>query len=111
MAWLCSDRQRVAALEVATTFRDRSRGLLGRDGLDGAILLRPASSVHTLRMRFPIDVAFCDRNLRVLDIVTMSPNRIGRPRLRARAVLEAEAGRLAAWGVKAGSQLAIEEEA
>jgi uncharacterized membrane protein (UPF0127 family) len=61
-------------------------------------------------MRFPIDVAFCDRNLRVLDIVTMSPNRIGRPRLRARAVLEAEAGRLAAWGVKAGSQLAIEEE-
>jgi uncharacterized membrane protein (UPF0127 family) len=110
MAWLCSDRRRVAAVEVATTLRERSRGLLGRDGLDGSILLKPASSVHTMRMRFPIDVAYCDRKLRVLDVVMMAPNRIGRPRLRARAVLEAEAGRMAAWGVKAGSQLAIEEE-
>ena len=35
-------------------------GLLGRDGIEGALLLRPARSVHTLGMRFAIDVAFCD---------------------------------------------------
>jgi uncharacterized membrane protein (UPF0127 family) len=86
----------------------RSRGLLGRDSIDGAILLRPARSVHTIRMRFAIDVAFCDRNLRVIDVITMVPNRLGRPRLTARAVVEGSAHALAAWGVIPGSQLGVE---
>ena len=42
------------------------RGLLGRDGIDGAMLLRPARSVHSVGMRFPIDVAFCDQDLVVV---------------------------------------------
>ena len=56
------------------------RGLLGRDGIEGALLLRPARSVHTFRMRFAIDVAFCDRDLRVLRVVThgAQPGRVGR---------------------------------
>src|SRR5437762_12292159 len=42
----------------------RMRGLLGRDGLGEGegLLLRPASSVHTFFMRFPIDVVFLDRH-------------------------------------------------
>ena len=54
------DGQVLASLAVADTWWLRTRGLLGRDGVDGALLLRPARSVHTLGMRFPIDVAFCD---------------------------------------------------
>jgi uncharacterized membrane protein (UPF0127 family) len=105
--WLSRDGERLAPLEVASTFADRSRGLLGRDGLDGALLLRPASSVHTLRMRFAIDVAFCDRDLVVLDLVTMRRNRVGRPRVQSRAVLEAEAGRFDQWGLRRGDRLQI----
>ncbi|MEU9856748.1 DUF192 domain-containing protein [Streptomyces sp. NPDC047974] len=94
-------------LEVAASYRARRRGLLGRDGIAGAMLLTPANSVHTLGMRFPIDVAYLDRRLRVLAVVTMRPGRLGLPRPRARHVLEAEAGAMAEWGVRAGTRLAV----
>ena len=58
-------------------------------------------------MRFPIDVAYCDESLVVLRIVTMPPNRLGRPCVRARAVVEAEAGVFASWGLRVGDQLEI----
>ncbi|MDI1454552.1 DUF192 domain-containing protein, partial [Streptomyces sp. ATE26] len=74
-------------LELATSYRARTRGLLGRDSLAGAMLLSPASSVHTFRMRFPIDVAYLDRRLTVLAVRTMPPGRLGLPRLRSRHVL------------------------
>lgn len=95
-------------LEIAASYRTRTRGLLGRDGLTGALLLTPATSVHTVRMRFPIDVAYLDRHLRVLAVRTMPPGRLGRPRLRARHVLEAEAGAMERWGVRRGVRVAIE---
>ncbi|WP_407560818.1 DUF192 domain-containing protein [Streptomyces sp. 184] len=94
-------------LEVASSFARRSRGLLGRDGLAGALLLTPAQGVHTLGMRFAIDVAYLDRRLTVLAVRTMPPGRLGRPRLRARHVLEAEAGAFARWGVRPGVRLGV----
>ena len=57
-------------------------------------------SVHTLGMRFPIDVAFCDRDMVVVDVTTMVPWRMGRPRRRARTVIEAEAGAFERWGLR-----------
>ncbi|MFB6522865.1 DUF192 domain-containing protein [Streptomyces sp. NPDC056401] len=94
-------------LEVAASYRARTRGLLGRDGIEGAMLLTPASSVHTFRMRFAIDVAHLDRRLTVVALTTMVPGRLGLPRLRARHVLEAEAGAMAAWGLRVGSRLGV----
>jgi uncharacterized membrane protein (UPF0127 family) len=85
----------------------RAKGLLGRDRIDGAILLYPASTIHTMRMRFPLDVAFCDHELRVLDVITMVPNRLSRPRLYVHAVVEAQAQAFLGWGVRAGGQLGI----
>ncbi len=107
MPWLVSDDRVLASLEVADTFRSRQKGLLGREGFEGAILLRPARAVHTLAMRFPIDVAHCDDELRVLRIVTMAPHRIGRPVRGARVVVEAEAGSFERWGVRPGDQLEV----
>jgi uncharacterized protein len=94
-------------LEVARSARSRRRGLLGRDGIEGALLLSPASSVHTLGMRFAIDVAYLDRELRVVAVRTMPPGRIGLPRLRARHVLEAEAGAMERWGIGRGAQVTV----
>jgi uncharacterized membrane protein (UPF0127 family) len=105
--WLVHDGKVLATLEVADTARLRMRGLLGRDGIDGALLLEPARSVHTIRMRFAIDVAYCDRELVVVRIVTMAPNRLGRPVLKAHAVIEAEAGAFDRWGVHEGDQLEV----
>ncbi|MEV5660992.1 DUF192 domain-containing protein [Streptomyces flaveolus] len=92
-------------LEIAASYRARTRGLLGRDAIDGALLLSPANSVHTFRMRFPIDVAYLDRRLTVIAVRTMPPGRLGLPRLRARHVLEAEAGAMAGWGLRAGARV------
>ncbi|AVZ75051.1 hypothetical protein SLUN_25560 [Streptomyces lunaelactis] len=95
-------------VEIAASYGARRRGLLGRDGIEGAILLTPCNSVHTFRMRFSIDVAYLNRGLRIVDVHTMKPGRFGRPRLRARHVLEAEAGAMAAWGLRPGVRLAID---
>jgi uncharacterized protein len=97
----------LASLEVAGTRRDRSRGLLGRDGIDGAILLRPCRSVHTVGMRFGLDVAYCDAQMRVLRVVHMPRWRVGMPVPRARCAIEAEAGTFARWNLRPGDQLEI----
>ncbi|MCL6666978.1 MULTISPECIES: DUF192 domain-containing protein [Streptomyces] len=94
-------------LEIAASYRARTRGLLGRDGVDGAILLSPANSVHTFRMRFPIDVAYLDRGLKVVAVRTMRPGRLGLPRPRSRHVLEAEAGAMAGWGLRVGERVEV----
>ncbi|MDX3803677.1 DUF192 domain-containing protein [Streptomyces sp. AK04-3B] len=67
-------------LEVAASYRARTRGLLGRDAVDGALLLTPASGIHTFRMRIPIDVAYLTADLTVLAVRTMRPGRLGLPR-------------------------------
>ncbi|MFF5020033.1 DUF192 domain-containing protein [Streptomyces sp. NPDC001165] len=97
-------------LEIATSYRARTKGLLGRDSVDGAMLLSPASGVHTFRMRMAIDVAYLDRRLRVIAVRTMKPGRMGLPRFRSRHVLEAEAGAMAGWGLTVGAVVDVEAE-
>jgi uncharacterized protein len=109
MAWLLREGEVLASLEVAHSWRERTRGLLGRDGIDGALLLSPAHAVHTLGMRFPIDVAFCDRELVVLRVVRMPRHRLGRPVWRSHTVVEAEAGAFERWALRPGDQLEVKE--
>ncbi|MGW2098598.1 DUF192 domain-containing protein [Streptomyces olivaceoviridis] len=94
-------------LEIATSYRARTKGLLGRDAVDGALLLSPASGVHTFGMRIPIDVAYLDRRLTVIAVRTMRPGRLGLPRPWARHVLEAEAGAMAGWGLRPGARVEV----
>jgi uncharacterized membrane protein (UPF0127 family) len=107
VAWLLREGEVLASLELAESWRARSRGLLGRDGIDGALLLPHSRSVHTIGMRFPIDVAFCDGQMRVVRLVTMPRHRVSRPVWRARAVVEAEAGAFARWNLCPGDQLEV----
>ena len=105
--WLLRDGEVLAAVEVAEGFRDRSRGLLGREGIDGALLLRPARSVHSLGMKFTLDVAFCDSDLTVVRTVCLRPGRITRPLLRSGCVLEAECGAFDRWRLRPGDKLEV----
>ncbi|WP_133912650.1 DUF192 domain-containing protein [Streptomyces sp. NBC_00582] len=102
------DRARIP-LEIAASYRARTRGLLGRDAVEGAMLLTPAGSVHTFGMRIPIDVAYLDRRLTVVAVRTMPPGRLGLPRLRSRHVLESAAGAMEGWGVRAGVRVEVVE--
>ncbi|MFE9974829.1 DUF192 domain-containing protein [Streptomyces hirsutus] len=94
-------------LEIAASYRARTKGLLGRTSLNGALLLSPANSIHTFRMRMPIDVAYLDRRLRVIAVRTMPPGRLGLPRVRARHVVESEAGAMAEWGLRSGMRVTV----
>ncbi|MDH3707935.1 MAG: DUF192 domain-containing protein [Acidimicrobiia bacterium] len=107
MSWLVSDGNVLASLEVADTHRSRRRGLLGRDGIDGALLLRPTRAVHTVGMRFDLDIAWCDGDMTVIRTATVPRHRVTRPVWRASAVIEAEAGSFERWGLCVGDRLDI----
>ena len=85
----------------------RARGLLGRRALPAGegLWLRPAASIHTLFMRFPIDVAFLDRDDVVVRIVEgLPPWRVAGAR-RARSALELGAGECERRGLRVGERL------
>lgn len=110
MPWLVTDDARVlASVEVADARSARRRGLLGRDGLDGAIALRPCRWVHTIGMRFPIDVAFVSETGEVVKTMQMHRRRVGVPVWRASVVIEAEAGAFSRWGLRVGDIVEIRE--
>ena len=102
----------VGAVRCAVRLRDRMRGLLGRDGLpSGALLLLdPCGSIHTLGMRFVIDVLFLDRDWRVVGVRKAVPP--GRACVwggwRARRTLEACSGWLDLEGLR-GARLRLSE--
>jgi uncharacterized membrane protein (UPF0127 family) len=88
----------------------RMRGLMGRHELpagDG-LLLKPAPSIHTAFMRFPIDVIFLDRDLQVVKLVeNLRPWRTASAR-HARSTLELASGEIAARGIESGDRLGLE---
>ena len=94
-------------LLVATRPLMRMRGLLGRTNLPAGegILLRPAGSVHTFFMRFPIDVVFLDRDEVVVGIEpSLQPWKTA-GRRGAKAVVELAAGECERRGVQVGDRL------
>lgn len=92
-------------LWTARTRRQRSRGLLGTDGIDGALWIPRCNWVHCLGMRHTIDVVYATRSGRVLAVTPLRPGRIGLPRLRAATVVEMAQGEAARLGIRPGSIL------
>lgn len=105
--WLVSEERVLASAEIAQQRRERRRGLLGRDRFEGALILQPCRWVHTVGMRFNLDVAYLDDEGRVVKAVHMQRNRVGIPAWQASTVLEAEAGAFARWGLRVGDIIEI----
>jgi uncharacterized protein len=106
-AALMRDGSVIAPAELASTRAERRRGLLGRAGIDGVLVVRPCRQVHTVGMRFPIDVAWCARDGRVVRTATLHSWRVSRPVLRSAFMLEAEAGAFGRWGLRAGDRVEV----
>jgi uncharacterized protein len=89
----------------------RMRGLLGRRAMPAGegLLLKPAPSIHTAFMHFPIDVVFLDANFRIVKLVdNLRPWRTASS-LGARAVLELTAGEISLRGLELKDRLALLE--
>ena len=107
--WLLRDGDVVCALEMTDSLGERARGLAGRAGCEGGLHLAGARLVHTVGVRFPVDVAFLSEDLVVRRLVRLSPWRMALPRRGVRSVLETQAGSLERWGVRVGDQLDIRQ--
>lgn len=96
-----------AVTVVDGTFR-RMRGLLGHRTLPigKGVVLRPAWSIHTGFMRFPIDVVFIDAELTVLRIEERLPPFRTASCRGAREVVELPAGECERRGLVAGDRIA-----
>ncbi len=93
---------------VADSTGRRLRGLLGKKDLPSGhgVLLRPAWSIHTAFMRFPIDVVFLDADQIVIKIVpNLSPFHTASCR-GAREVVELRAGECERRGLALGDRVA-----
>jgi len=105
---LCHGEILIAAVEVADSFSQRSRGLLGRNGLapGTALWLKPCGCIHTFGMRFPLDLLFLDRQGVVVRWVrAVAPGRMVFGGWRAHSVLEMEAGWLTSERIRPGDRL------
>ena len=96
---------------VADTSLSRMTGLLGKSSLAPAtgLLIVPSQAVHSLGMRFAIDVLFLDRHWSVIHVQpSMVPNRISGLHWRARSVLELPVGTIAQTCTSVGDVLSAE---
>jgi len=98
-------------VRTAGTLLSRLIGLLGTAAIaEGeGLWIVPCRGVHTLGMRYPIDVAFLDAGGGVVGILEgFPPNRVGPVFRDARGALELRAGSLAATGTALGDRLEFE---
>jgi len=97
---------------VADTSLSRMVGLLGKNGLDPGtgLLIIPSQAVHTVAMRFPIDVVFVDRRCRVVHVQpSLVPYRVSGLHWRARCVIELPVGTIGQTDTSVGDELLIED--
>jgi hypothetical protein len=100
------------ALAVADTHWTRFRGLLGLSGDDfrngSGLWIVPCHGVHTLGMKFPIDVVYLDGSMTVIHVQAgVRPWRFAPVRRRAASVLELPCHAAAETGTLVGDRIEI----
>jgi uncharacterized membrane protein (UPF0127 family) len=96
--------------QMAQTWKQRLVGLLAHKELrqGQGMWLSPCKSVHTIGMRFPIDVIFLDKNNRIKKLdQAVKPYRICLAKKGAYSVLEVPAGTISKTELKRGDKLVI----
>jgi uncharacterized protein len=97
--------------DIADTAAARNRGLLKRTSLESGegLWIVPCEGVHTIGMKFPIDVVFLSRKRKVLKIRREMKKWRMAICLRGHSVLELPAGMCDAAQTKVGDQLEFEK--
>jgi uncharacterized protein len=96
-------------IELAADSRSRNRGLLGRSSLapGTVMIIAPCNAIHTLFMRFSIDIVFVDKRGNVLKVCRkVRPWRI-RVAISAFAALELAEGGVDQAAICVGDRLVL----
>lgn len=102
--------QLAARVQIADSLLSRLVGLLGKRSLDpdSGLLIFPSNSIHTVGLRFPIDVVFLGRDWRVQDLCeSVPPFRLTWPRWKAQSVLEIPVHSIRNSRTEVGDQLLL----
>ncbi|MDE2142463.1 MAG: DUF192 domain-containing protein [Elusimicrobia bacterium] len=100
-------RTLAARVTKADDAASRSKGLLGKISMDAdeGLWIVPCPMIHTFFMKFPIDVLFLKRDLRVARVIeNLKPWRLSPWVFSAHSVLELKGGALRG-SVRAGDLL------
>ncbi len=95
----------------ADSFLTRLVGLLKRTNLgpEEALWLMPSKGIHTIGMKFPIDVLYVDKNYKVIRAdPNMIPYRLGPFVSQSAYVVEMPVGTITNTATEAGDQLNFE---
>jgi len=97
--------------DIADTSAKRRTGLLKHTGLEPGegLWIAPCEAIHTIGMKFPIDVLFLDRKRKVLKIKHAMPRGRMAVSLFAHSVLELPSGQAAECQTAPGDQLEFEK--
>jgi uncharacterized protein len=100
-------------LSIADTHWSRLRGLVGKTASDfqqeRGLWIVPCRGVHTLGMRFPIDVIYLSPDKVVVHMEpALAPWRFAPVRLKASSVLELPENTIRSTGTTIGDQLEID---
>jgi uncharacterized membrane protein (UPF0127 family) len=95
---------------IADTSTTRKTGLLKHERLEPGegLWIKPCEGVHTVGMKFPIDVLFLDKKRKVVKIRAAMPRWRMAACLWAHSVLELPSGTAAATKTSRGDQLEFE---
>jgi uncharacterized protein len=99
-------------VRIADSFLARNLGLLRHRALSPheGLLLIPGGNVHTIGLRFPIDVVFLDRRMRVIRVAArLAPHRVCLAPRRTANVLQLAAGRVAATELLVGMYVLVRD--
>ena len=80
----------------ADTFFKRLIGLMGKKDFNECLVFKNLkdSSIHSMFMRFEIDVYFIDENKMIFDKKTLEPWKFYRPKKQAKFILETKKNKL-----------------
>ncbi len=100
------------SLSVAGTHWSRLRGLMGRHAASfpagNGLWIIPSRGVHTLAMRFPIDVLYLDRDKHVVHVEeNLKPWRVAKVSMQTASVLELPGNTLKSSGTAVGDEIEI----
>ena len=88
----------------ADSFFKRFKGLMGKKDFKNILVFKNLtdSSIHTMFMRFEIDVYFIDENKVIFDKTTLKPWRFYKSKKQAKYIIESKKGLL---NLKIGDEL------
>ena len=96
-------------IEIADNVVSRGLGLIGRGGWKrNGMLLKETTAIHTVFVRFPIDVVFLDKDFNILRVVeNLEPFRFSPIVWKAKHVLELPTGTIKNKYLRVGNKIKL----